>query len=111
MADGTASSTPPDLVIRYEPRKPESDPTLGIDVAPVSRPGPPEHRLAVRDELQPPEVVGVGISPDRSTNGSGRCDATASYRLAFVLSGACTLVALALAATLRPPRRRPRPTP
>jgi MFS family permease len=34
-------------------------------------------------------------------------DATASYRLAFVLSGACNLVALALAATLRPPRRRP----
>jgi MFS family permease len=33
-------------------------------------------------------------------------DATASYRLAFLLSGACNLVSLGLAAALRPPRRR-----
>jgi MFS family permease len=33
-------------------------------------------------------------------------DATASYRVAFLLSGACNVVSLLLVATLRPPRRR-----
>jgi MFS family permease len=33
-------------------------------------------------------------------------DATASYRIAFVLSGACNVVALLLASLLRPPTRR-----
>ena len=33
-------------------------------------------------------------------------DATGSYRTAFLLSGACNIVSLGLAATLRPPRRR-----
>jgi MFS family permease len=36
-------------------------------------------------------------------------DATASYRVAFVLSGACNLVSLLLVGALRPPRRRPVP--
>jgi MFS family permease len=35
-------------------------------------------------------------------------DATASYRVAFLLSGACNAVALVLATLLRPPRRRDR---
>src|SRR5215211_1475735 len=45
MAD-TASTIPSDLVIRYEPRKPETDPTLGIPVT-AARGEPPAHRLVV----------------------------------------------------------------
>lgn len=38
------SKTPPDVVIRAEPRQPESDPTLGIPVQ-VDRQSTPKHRL------------------------------------------------------------------
>src|SRR5215207_7944929 len=48
MADDSANAIPPDLVIRREPRRPESDPTLGIGVAARERdPIPPTHRLVV----------------------------------------------------------------
>ena len=45
------SKTPEDVIIRAEPRKPETDPTLGIPVA-VNHQGTPQHRLvAIGDSL------------------------------------------------------------
>lgn len=45
------AKTPPDVVIRAEPRQPESDPTLGIPVQ-VDRQSTPKHRLvAIGDSL------------------------------------------------------------
>jgi hypothetical protein len=44
MADDCGSETPAELEIHYEPRCPESDPTLGIAVK-VTRTGQPPHRL------------------------------------------------------------------
>lgn len=40
------AKTPPDVVIRSEARRPETDPTLGIAVTPMRR-GMPSHRLVV----------------------------------------------------------------
>ncbi len=45
------AKTPPDVIIRAEPRQPESDPTLGIPVS-VDRQGTPKNRLvSIGDSL------------------------------------------------------------
>lgn len=58
--------TPPDVIITAEPRKPETDPTLGIPVN-VNRQGTPRHRLVtIGDSLtqgyQSGAIFNTGIS-------------------------------------------------
>lgn len=60
------AKTPPDVVIRAEARRPETDPTLGIPVV-VNRQGTPRHRLvAVGDSLthgfQSGAIFNTGLS-------------------------------------------------
>lgn len=65
-ADMRDPKTPPDVIIRAEPRQPESDPTLGISVN-VDRQGNPKHRLvSIGDSLshgfQSGAIFNTGLS-------------------------------------------------